>query len=115
MTYDVTAALNAIGICVFMADIYVEPPEEMEPGAERRPQELHRFLVHLSDGCRLSTAEQKRCARSAGIQAHMRAAYNNALGAAINIVSLSYPSTSPPLHPRLKNWQALRVIAVVAD
>ena len=62
VTYDVTAALNAIGICVFMADIYVEPPEEMEPGAERRPLELHRFLVHLSDGCRLSTAEQKRCA-----------------------------------------------------
>ena len=62
MTYDVTAALNAIGICVFMADIYVEPPEEMGPGVERRPLELHRFLVHLSDGCRLSTAEQKRCA-----------------------------------------------------
>ena len=62
MTYDVTAALNAIGICVFMADIYVEPPEEMEPGTQRRPLELLRFLVHLSDGSRLSTAEQKRCA-----------------------------------------------------
>ena len=24
VTYDVTAALNAIGICVFLADIYVE-------------------------------------------------------------------------------------------
>ena len=62
MTYDVTAALNAIGICVFMADIYVEPPEEMQPGLDRRPQELHRFLVHRSDGCRLATPAEKRCA-----------------------------------------------------
>ncbi len=61
MTYDVTAALNAIGICVFMADIYVEPPEEMQPGLDRRPQELHRFLVHRSDGCRLATPAEKRC------------------------------------------------------
>ena len=62
MTYDVTAALNAIGICVFMADIYVEPPEEMQPGLDRRPQELHRFLVHRSDGCRLATPAEKRWA-----------------------------------------------------
>ena len=56
VTYDVTAALNAIGVCVFMADVYVE----MDPGLERRPQELHRFLVHQSDGSRLATEQQKR-------------------------------------------------------
>jgi len=67
VTYDVTAALNAIGICVFMADIYVEPPEEMQPGLDRRPQELHRFLVHRSDGCRLATPAEKRCASCAAM------------------------------------------------
>lgn len=60
MTYDVTAALNAARLCVFMADIYVEPVEEVAP-AGRRPQELHRFLVHTSKGSRLSTPAQKRC------------------------------------------------------
>lgn len=59
MTYDVTAALNAARLCVFMADIYVEPAEEALP-AGRRPQELHRFLVHTSDGSRLATSAQKR-------------------------------------------------------
>lgn len=59
VTYDVTAALNAARLCVFMADIYVEPEEEAGP-AGRRPQELHRFLVHTSDGSRLASAAEKR-------------------------------------------------------
>ena len=61
VTYDVTAALNAARLCVFMADIYVEPEEEAVP-AGRRPQELHRFLVHTSDGSRLASAAEKRWA-----------------------------------------------------
>ena len=55
----VTAALNAARLCVFMADIYVEPEEEAVP-AGRRPQELHRFLVHISAGSRLASAAEKR-------------------------------------------------------
>ena len=31
VTYDVTAALNAIGICVFLADIYVEVSLALAP------------------------------------------------------------------------------------
>jgi hypothetical protein len=61
VTYDVTAALNAARLCVFMADIYVEPEEEAQP-AGRRPQELHRFLVHTADGSRLASAAEKRWA-----------------------------------------------------
>jgi hypothetical protein len=48
-----------MGICVFMADIFVEPTSALE-GEERRPQELHRFLVHFADGRRLETPEEKR-------------------------------------------------------
>lgn len=59
MTYDVTAALNAAGLCVFMADVYVEAAEEAA-AAGRRPQELHRFLVNRDDGTCLSTRAQKR-------------------------------------------------------
>lgn len=61
MTYDVTEALNAAKLRVFMADIYVEAETE---GAERRPQELHRFLVNTSDGACLTSAEHKKCATS---------------------------------------------------
>jgi hypothetical protein len=60
VTHDVTAALSALGLCVFMADVYVEA---LAGDAERRPQELHRFLVHCPDGRRLETVAQKRCAR----------------------------------------------------
>ncbi len=59
VTYDVTAALNAAHLCVFMADIYVEPVDEVA-AAGRRPQELHRFLLHTADGHRLATSAQKR-------------------------------------------------------
>ncbi len=58
VTHDVTAALSALGLCVFMADVYVEA---LAGDAERRPQELHRFLVHCPDGRRLETVAQKRC------------------------------------------------------
>ena len=57
VTYDVTAALNAMQLCVFMADVYIESPLG---DVEQRPQELHRFLVHCVDGCRLSSAGEKR-------------------------------------------------------
>lgn len=58
VTYDVTAALNAMQLCVFMADVYIESPGG---AGEQRPQELHRFLVHCIDGCRLRSAAEKRC------------------------------------------------------
>lgn len=58
VTYDVTAALNAMQLCVFMADLYIESPVG---DVEQRPQELHRFLVHCRDGCRLCSAAEKRC------------------------------------------------------
>ncbi|KAL3157737.1 hypothetical protein ABBQ32_012162 [Trebouxia sp. C0010 RCD-2024] len=57
VTYDVTAALNAMQLCVFMADVYIESPGG---AGEQRPQELHRFLVHCIDGCRLRSAAEKR-------------------------------------------------------
>ena len=57
VTYDVTAALNAMQLCVFMADVYIESPEG---DIEQQPQEWHRFLVHSADGNRLGTAEEKR-------------------------------------------------------
>lgn len=57
VTYDVTAALNAMQLCVFMADVYIE---SSAGDTEQRPQELHRFLVHCIDGCRLSSSEEKR-------------------------------------------------------
>lgn len=57
VTYDVTAALNAMQLCVFMADVYIE---SAGGGGEQRPQELHRFLVHCIDGCRLRSAAEKR-------------------------------------------------------
>lgn len=57
VTYDVTAALNAMQLCVFMADVYIETPGG---DIESQPQEWHRFLVHGTDGCRLSTPEEKR-------------------------------------------------------
>ena len=57
VTYDVTAALNAMQLCVFMADVYIESPVG---DVEQRPQELHRFLVHCIDGCRLRSAAEKR-------------------------------------------------------
>ena len=57
VTYDVTAALNAMQLCVFMADLYIESPVG---DTEQRPQELHRFLVHCRDGCRLRSAAEKR-------------------------------------------------------
>ena len=57
VTYDVTAALNAMQLCVFMADVYIESPVG---DTEQRPQELHRFLVHCIDGCRLSSSQEKR-------------------------------------------------------
>ena len=58
VSYDVTAALNAMQLRVFMADVYIESPVG---DAEQRPQELHRFLVHCVDGCRLSSSAEKRC------------------------------------------------------
>ena len=42
-----------------MADVYVEA---LAGDAERRPQELHRFLVHCPDGRRLESVAEKRCA-----------------------------------------------------
>lgn len=57
VTYDVTAALNAMQLCVFMADVYIESPVG---DVDQRPQELHRFLVHCTDGCRLRSAAEKR-------------------------------------------------------
>ncbi len=57
VTYDVTAALNAMQLCVFMADVYIESPVG---DTEQRPQELHRFLVHCIDGCRLGSSQEKR-------------------------------------------------------
>ena len=59
VTYDVTAALNAMQLCVFMADVYIESPGG-DVEVEQQPQEWHRFLVHCADGCRLSTTEEKR-------------------------------------------------------
>ena len=57
VTYDVTAALNAMQLCVFMADVYIESPVG---DTEQRPQELHRFLVQCIDGCRLGSSQEKR-------------------------------------------------------
>ena len=51
------------GLCVFMADVYMEaPPAGEQGGAPERPQELHRFLVHGPDGRRLESVTEKRCA-----------------------------------------------------
>lgn len=47
------------GLCVFMADVYMEAPN----GSAERPQELHRFLVHGPDGRRLESVAEKRRAR----------------------------------------------------
>ncbi|CAL8469360.1 g8901 [Coccomyxa elongata] len=57
VTYDVTAALNAMGLCVFMADVYMEAPSG---DGDQRPHELHRFLVHGPDGRRLESVAEKR-------------------------------------------------------
>ena len=59
-----TAALNVAGLCVFMADVYVEAAGEAA-AVGRRPQELHRFLVNRDDGSCLTTRSQKRCAVTA--------------------------------------------------
>ena len=42
--------------CVFMADVYIEAVSD----ADKRPEEIHRFLIHTEDGCRLQTVEEKR-------------------------------------------------------
>ncbi len=45
------------GLCVFMADVYMEAPSGDE---DQRPHELHRFLVHCPDGRRLESVAEKR-------------------------------------------------------
>lgn len=67
VTYDVTAALNAMQLCVFMADVYIE--QSSIGSFEQQPQEWHRFLVHCADGCRLSTSPEKRYAPSLMLKA----------------------------------------------
>ncbi|KAK9803674.1 hypothetical protein WJX72_010742 [[Myrmecia] bisecta] len=57
VTYDVTAALNHMDLCVFMADVFIEA---RLGDTERRPQELHRFLIHYKDGRRLESVGEKR-------------------------------------------------------
>ena len=42
--------------CVFMADVYIEAVSD----ADKRPEEIHRFLIHTADGCRLRTVDEKR-------------------------------------------------------
>ena len=42
--------------CVFMADVYIEAVND----ADKRPEEIHRFLIHTADGCRLQTVDEKR-------------------------------------------------------
>lgn len=59
VTYDVTEALNAAKLCVFKAEMYIEAEPEAA-AADRRPQELHRFLVNGRDGSRLTSSEQKK-------------------------------------------------------
>ena len=58
------SALRA-GLCVFMADVYMEAPQAGEQAGAplERPQELHRFLVHGPDGRRLESVAEKKCAR----------------------------------------------------
>ena len=65
VTYDVTAALNAIGICVFLADIYVEvsSPFSGTEAHQQRPSEGCRYTLvngylHLTHG----TVAFKHCA-----------------------------------------------------
>ena len=45
------------GLCVFMADVYLEAPNG---DGDQRPHELHRFLVHGPDGRRLESIAEKR-------------------------------------------------------
>ena len=42
-----------------MADVYIEAVSD----ADKRPEEIHRFLIHTADGCRLQTVEEKRYTR----------------------------------------------------
>lgn len=48
---------GAAGLCVFMADVYMEAPSG---DGDQRPHELHRFLVHGPDGRRLESVAEKR-------------------------------------------------------
>lgn len=56
VTFDVTTALSNLGLRVFMADVYID----MLKTDMDRPVELHRFLVHRSDGTCLSTYAEKK-------------------------------------------------------
>lgn len=48
---------GSAGLCVFMADVYMEAPSG---DGDQRPHELHRFLVHGPDGRRLESVAEKR-------------------------------------------------------
>lgn len=48
--------LAAAGLCVFMADVYIDVlNKEFD-----RPVELHRFLIHKPDGKRLASTAERR-------------------------------------------------------
>ncbi|KAK9831988.1 hypothetical protein WJX81_006685 [Elliptochloris bilobata] len=93
VTYDVTAALNTLGLCVFMADVYVEA---LAGDAERRPQELHRFLVHCPDGRRLESVAEKR-----SMYDSVRAALTGTKLAALRVPSPRALPRPPPPHSLL--------------
>lgn len=65
VTFDVTQGLSAAGVGVFMADVYIESPEEVdacgwpETGGPTA-QEMHRFLIHLPSGQPVSSERDKR-------------------------------------------------------
>ncbi|KAL4855006.1 ACT domain-containing protein ACR10 [Chlorella vulgaris] len=65
VTFDVTQGLSAAGVGVFMADVYIESPDEVDAcgwpeSGGPTAQEMHRFLIHLPSGQPVRSERDKR-------------------------------------------------------